>query len=837
MAADDSDYKSRLEATTRTGKGYYDQVLALSEKIINDSFQNLYSRYPDLGKLYMNDPYIGSCEIELDAPTIKIPSNAGLNFSKLFFIVNVKKGQIKSGDGILEATLDGWKLAVQVDFDVIKIQDPSKVTDPKTKSLMENENAWLTENFVPGDYTASRLFLKLSSSDWGKFDDENSLALDENKQPISIKVWMANNGFPGLRLGFFLKVWAEKKDGSGKNTLGYHFQAPDQPASPVPTYVPTALAHQIFPYKNLQKGAGQGSSDDSSIGTTRNALMYCEMVKNNPLPDDPKLVWSGNFITAPTTLNDPGINATFLISHQLFLKTHLLPELQALNWATDIYHDNVWIGESPNNDNMLAIGIPYSVGNGADPNHRGQTDEVFQFGPNEPDHPTAYVFSKKYAVANKPQVTSTIRPQGDCRLVAAEGGTVNTLTWSPGGTNLTISGVSYIYHRAEWARQSDPKNFNDLWGLLDERYDITWAIKFIVNQDSNGVLSIAVDPTTQDGNVNVTRKSGSFNLTQDSMAGLIEGYVKTNVQNSLPTAINNVKERLKGNGKFVFPATGYLDFSNVMFNNEGGLLAQVAYKPLPPDAPAATLPASTMALRLPALVQRKVTIATPTLVVPAQKLTWEPPKSFSGIALKKDSVFSFKGTNNTSDPILLKSITIEFGSDSTDGREMFASKTFEIFDDSKEPDTEETTDGNAETEGGEILSTDKAPADATETGSTESTHKPTLVGKLRAAIGGESSVPKPKITSTLKLTQSETITNAQLTVASQTTGKRTDWVVKISAVKDGVLTVPPGGWLNVDVTGDTGVSGTYKLLIDEVWSDDKGNVADHFAETWQAVLA
>ncbi|KAF3916601.1 hypothetical protein ABW20_dc0103450 [Dactylellina cionopaga] len=225
--SEDSDYKSRLEATTRTGKGHYDQVLALSEVIINESFQNLYSRYPGLTRLYLNDPIIGGCELELDAPSIIIPSNSGLNFSKIIFVVNIKKGVIKDDRGLIDATLDGWKLAVEVDFDKIKVQDPSKVTDPKLRQQMVNENEWLKENFVPGDYTAQRLFLKLSSSDWGKFDDEHSVAIDADGTKMSLKVWVANNGLPALRLSFFLKLWAEKKDGSGRNTLGYHFQAPD----------------------------------------------------------------------------------------------------------------------------------------------------------------------------------------------------------------------------------------------------------------------------------------------------------------------------------------------------------------------------------------------------------------------------------------------------------------------------------------------------------------------------------------------------------------------------------------------------------------------------------
>ncbi len=68
------DYESRWETSTRTDGGYYDQVIALSQGLINENFKKLYDIYKaDLGKVYLKDAAIGTFEGEVEAPRILIP--------------------------------------------------------------------------------------------------------------------------------------------------------------------------------------------------------------------------------------------------------------------------------------------------------------------------------------------------------------------------------------------------------------------------------------------------------------------------------------------------------------------------------------------------------------------------------------------------------------------------------------------------------------------------------------------------------------------------------------------------------------------------------------------
>ncbi|KAF3916743.1 hypothetical protein ABW20_dc0107205 [Dactylellina cionopaga] len=460
--------------------------------------------------------------------------------------------------------------------------------------------------------------------------------------------------------------------------------------------------------------------------------------------------------------------------------------------------------------------------------------------------------------------------------------------------------------------------------LNSERYDVKWGVKLRIDPESNGVLSVVIDPTSPaDGNVDVVRTTKSYGLTEASMAQLITTYVKTNIGNALSNAIINVGKNLKGNGKFVYPATGYLNYSNLIFNNEGGLLAEVAYKAFPPDAPLVTLPSSKVDPAAPQpAVKRKTTVASSEIVILNHKLAWEPTTSVASVALTKDTVFTFKGKNATSDPILFRQVTIEFDSDAVEGREIFANAEFLLYNniipepsedkpsedkpaeetpaeegpagekpagekpieegalgtdtgapdkdnaddknntitDEPTPSISEDTDGGNNTDPAEthlatsenidpsenVLSTAESSSSSAAPDRRALVEKPNSVSVDNSGLvpvehtdepkPKPKPVPKPKVTSTVKLTESEDITNAKLSIASKSRGNKTSWVIKVSSTEDSILTIPPGGWVNVDIKGDTGVAGTYRVFIDEVWSDDQGNATDHWSEPVQVTL-
>lgn len=77
------DYESRLVTTTRADSGSYDQVVALSQGLINENFQKLYDAYPGLLSELDYHGVLGKFKGKVLAPVILIPGadqpGAGLN--------------------------------------------------------------------------------------------------------------------------------------------------------------------------------------------------------------------------------------------------------------------------------------------------------------------------------------------------------------------------------------------------------------------------------------------------------------------------------------------------------------------------------------------------------------------------------------------------------------------------------------------------------------------------------------------------------------------------------------------------------------------------------------
>lgn len=80
------DWQSRYEVTTRTGNGQFDQVVALSQGIINENFKKLYDDHDELKTYYFSEKGIGKIDAKLLAPKILIPSGSkATNYTNVLF--------------------------------------------------------------------------------------------------------------------------------------------------------------------------------------------------------------------------------------------------------------------------------------------------------------------------------------------------------------------------------------------------------------------------------------------------------------------------------------------------------------------------------------------------------------------------------------------------------------------------------------------------------------------------------------------------------------------------------------------------------------------------------
>ena len=85
----DSDIVLRLKTSTATAHSYYDQVVAVSQKIVNDAFDGLYDVYPDFKIMKFNKKRIGTIDAELLSPRLLLGGGVGadLSISRCLYIL------------------------------------------------------------------------------------------------------------------------------------------------------------------------------------------------------------------------------------------------------------------------------------------------------------------------------------------------------------------------------------------------------------------------------------------------------------------------------------------------------------------------------------------------------------------------------------------------------------------------------------------------------------------------------------------------------------------------------------------------------------------------------
>lgn len=164
--------------------------------------------------------------------------------------------------------------------------------------------------------------------------------------------------------------------------------------------------HQVYPYKSSKQGCPEGSTGYDGAANC-NSLLYCEMVNDRPMPDDLRVVWSGNFATQHLSDDHKAIKGSFVMNRAMFLEKYLLTEFRALNQASDIVHSTPRF-EIKQATQTSSCFTPYSVG--LDSAHPKDNDGTYDFSteydPKDARLPLRCVWTKK----NPPSGDFTVGP-------------------------------------------------------------------------------------------------------------------------------------------------------------------------------------------------------------------------------------------------------------------------------------------------------------------------------------------------------------------------------------------------------------------------------------------
>ncbi|KAF3055504.1 hypothetical protein CFAM422_012993 [Trichoderma lentiforme] len=549
------DRESRLKTNLSTADGFYDQGLAISQAILNSSFEKLYDKYPTLHSCsYDNE--LAKIEGEM-LPSRMIVPEASLNLSQIIHVFRFKTGTLMVAGTQAPVKLDNWEIGVLCDLGQHFVRKSAEETEEE-----KEQRAFVEKEFsVPEDYKVQRLYAKLTSAQWNKFDAKTSKFFDGEGHPMTYQEWQKKDPMGAMTFGTTLSLYGADLQKQGLSTLAVSVTLSGLPQEIIPTFTPTNVTQQIYPYRDEK---GESEYGDTVKGS-RNCLLFLEVVKkedgsDGQLPNASQVGYNGNFCYPPA--ERPGVDATFVLGGELFLARYILRQLQAINEASSIY--------AYRNTYDSAGGWAFPVDVGRDPRRRNYKHDAYKFVKSSKERTWVY---------NKRSDNSTPAAQDESGNWWSsdhwsEARTI--VSWQPGEAPYAKVEGEYTYYRG--ITFADSKQLSNPSAYSKEEYTGKWTLNVkVVIED--GSLRLKLESTEDlnflvTGEVETSPNLGDYENQKDKLGD----SVKNGILSRIPILHNNLRDGFQGNHQFTFPVTGELAFQDLTFNNEGDVLAGLVWK-------------------------------------------------------------------------------------------------------------------------------------------------------------------------------------------------------------------------------------------------------------------
>ncbi|GIK07129.1 hypothetical protein Aspvir_002784 [Aspergillus viridinutans] len=563
-----SDQDARLQTTTITSPPeYYDQVLALSSKLLNESWEQLWRDNPKLEDIIIDDGANGTLKGKLNPCQFFVTGNIE-NGVHALYKVRFKSGILTtSGKHGQAVDVTGWEIAIEVELDN---QTDDDMTDDQMKSITKYYNFPAKGDAgSAGDYSITRVFVDLINANMNMVNEKQSTFRDpKTGQPCT---WRELPNDIKRAVKGFLDDWTLDQDAKGYNTLGVTLTSPTyEEENPLkPSYQPVSVFHQAAKYAN----------PSASDADKYNCLLLCELLAGH---DD--LKWK--YITQEkASWCYPGIDATYAISAHVILERFLGLHLQPLIRASEVVptETDVWTWS-------------YSHAASAEPITGGEARWTFSIGYNSAHTEAADDYFKLNPVPNTPNYTWSKTNKGETGVHWHEKAPHNQgpgyasliqtgttdINVNPAVGSHTVSVSASITYGYEYRYSYDTSDLASMDVIASASYSGKWMLSLSLSTDQSGQLcfSLVGSPSDVDPHVKLDRQVG-YLWNDASWDTDIKTLLKTQLHDSLTTAEQNLANVFQTTGKFVYPCNGELSFKNPMFNNYGDLLAEVAYKAAP----------------------------------------------------------------------------------------------------------------------------------------------------------------------------------------------------------------------------------------------------------------
>ncbi|KAK4085588.1 uncharacterized protein Triagg1_578 [Trichoderma aggressivum f. europaeum] len=546
------DRESRLKTNLNTTDGSYDQGLAISQAILNSSFEKLYEKCPALHS-FSYDSGLAKMEGEM-LPSRWIVPEATLNLGQILHVFRFKTGTLKVAGSQAHVKLDNWEVGVLCDLGQQFVGEYAE-EDKEQRVFVEKELS------VPGDYKLQRLYAKLASAQWNKFDVHTSKFFDDKGNPMTYEEWQKKDLMGATTFGTTLSLYGADLQKQGLSTLAVSIILTGLPQEIIPTFTPTNVTQQIYPYRDQN---GESEYGDTVKGS-RNCLLFLEVVKkedgsDGQLPDARQVGYHGNFCYPPA--GQPGVDGTFVLGGELFLARYLLRQLQAINEASSIYaYRNTY-------DSVGGWAFPIDIGR--DPRHRDYKHKAYEFVKSSKER--TWVYNKRSDNSTPAALDGSGRWWSSDHWSEAR----TIVSWQPGKAPYAKVEGEYIYYRG--ITFADNKQLADPSTYSKEKFTGKWTLSVrVVIEDDAPRLKLE---STQDLDFLVT---GEVEASPDLEPYENKKYefrdsVKHRILSRIPVLRNNLREGFQGDHQFTFPVTGQLAFQDLTFNKEGDILAGLIWK-------------------------------------------------------------------------------------------------------------------------------------------------------------------------------------------------------------------------------------------------------------------
>ncbi|KAK6526112.1 hypothetical protein TWF281_011149 [Arthrobotrys megalospora] len=549
----------------------YDQLVVLSQSLINDSFHNMHLLADDSDPIKrfhygkQNDEH-DHVNVQLAAPTIQL--QATKNFPQLYFIMNMISGTLhldvssEDDDDSIWKDYDttGWVFAFPVNI----AQKIVEKTDPRfTKAVNDT-------GLDPSIFSLAQLYVDTSTS--SKYEPSLSSfgTTDWSKEPPEARA----------NLDTFIDKWLKLMQEKDQSILGYTVQHTTDPDNPdQTTFPPTSVDYYVYPWK------GESGDDAAADNLPNNALCYLMMSGFRPPPTPPiGLPYTGPYVNG---------GGTYCLSKSIFWDQWLFPALEDFTKGVTVNCDYpTYTVAALDSDWPVTIDAGYRI--------EGQEDMLgtLTYTPYEDKSNTWYC-----------KVDSGFGPyKDDVGLIyyfsSAE--TSIDVSFQPGGQTIDISGVSHFAISTSFDVHRDKSGpitslstipytndtlncFYSMDNVSCLRVWISWKFQLGLSGVSEGGLEISVLNVEEPHSTGCTVNPGDveYELGQDGIGAAYTSQLLDFMEFGIAELKDVLTSSIQNQHKLFLPGSGAFLMKNPIFNERGDLLVDLEYQgadpPIPPE--------------------------------------------------------------------------------------------------------------------------------------------------------------------------------------------------------------------------------------------------------------